>query len=262
MNDTPRRTAVVGGTRGIGASISATFARSGDDLMCTGRSIPGVFGATLRDAAQRPGQVVEMVALDAADPDSGCRLAERARSLLGGLDVLCLNAGVFPSTPLAEMSHRDIREVFAVNVESQMLAVAACLPLLKESAHGRVVLTSSITGPVTGYPGWSHYGASKAAQLGFMRTAALELAPYGITVNAVAPGNVATDGLTGLGEEYQAQMAATIPLGRLGRPQEIADAVAFLASRQASYITGQVITIDGGQTLPESPQAVLAAVRT
>ncbi|OPG04942.1 3-oxoacyl-[acyl-carrier-protein] reductase [Streptomyces sp. GKU 895] len=262
MNSQPqtRKVAVVGGTRGIGAAVTSTFVRAGHDVLLTGRNVVQVALEKFRAEAAREGQRVEGLVLDSAAPDSAERLAEAASALLGGLDVLCLNAGIFPNKPLAEMTYADVREVFAVNVESQMLAVAACLPLLRQSAAGRVVLTSSITGPVTGFPGWSHYGASKAAQLGFMRTAALELAPFGITVNAVAPGNVATEGLDDMGEEYLAQMTATIPLGRLARPQEIADAVEFLAGERASFITGQVVTVDGGQTLPESPEAVLPVV--
>ncbi|MEV0640912.1 SDR family NAD(P)-dependent oxidoreductase [Streptomyces sp. NPDC050619] len=262
MSPQTRKVAVVGGTRGIGAAITSTFVRAGHDVLLTGRTVADGAVEKFRAEATRAGQTVDAVALDSAVPDSSEQLAAAASSLLGGLDVLCLNAGVFPSRPLAEMTYTDLREVFAVNVESQILAVAACLPLLRASASGRVVFTSSITGPVTGFPGWSHYGASKAAQLGFMRTAALELAPYGITVNAVAPGNVATEGLDGMGDAYLAQMTATIPLGRLARPQEIADAVEFLASERASFITGQVITVDGGQTLPESPEAVLPVAAT
>jgi 3-oxoacyl-[acyl-carrier protein] reductase len=115
------------------------------------------------------------------------------------------------------------------------------------------VLTSSITGPLTGAAGWSHYGASKAAQLGFMRTAAIELAPLGITVNAVLPGNIATEGLEELGEEYVRDIERAIPLGRLGTVEEIAHTALFLAGDEAAYITGQTIVVDGGQTLPEWP---------
>ena len=127
---------------------------------------------------------------------------------------------------------------------------------MKRSAAGRIVLTSSITGPITGYPGWSHYGATKAGMLGFMRTAALELAKYKITINAILPGNVLTEGVVGLGQEYIATMTAAIPLQRLGTVEEVGYAVAFLSSEDAGFITGQTLVVDGGQTLPESPQAL------
>jgi 3-oxoacyl-[acyl-carrier protein] reductase len=119
-----------------------------------------------------------------------------------------------------------------------------------------VILTSSITGPITGFPGWTHYGASKAGQLGFMRTAALELAKLRITVNAVLPGNILTEGLIGMGDEYVSSMAASIPLGRLGSVADIGNAALFLASDAAGFITGQSIIVDGGQTLPESLEAL------
>jgi 3-oxoacyl-[acyl-carrier protein] reductase len=148
--------------------------------------------------------------------------------------------------------------VFGTNLKGTILSVQACLPALAASGRGRVILTSSITGPITGFPGWTHYGASKAGQLGFMRTAAIELAPKGITVNAVLPGNVVTEGLDGLGAQYTAAMTAAIPMRRLGTVDEIGYTVLFLATDEAAYITGQTIVVDGGQVLPESPEAMAA----
>jgi 3-oxoacyl-[acyl-carrier protein] reductase len=176
----------------------------------------------------------------------------------GGLDVLCANAGVFPDVRLEDMTSQDIDSIFATNVRGTMLAVKASIAALAESGHGRVIVTSSITGPITGFPGWSHYGATKAAQLGFIRTAAIELARYRITINAVMPGNVESEGLVDLGPEYLAKMEASIPLGRLGTVAEIGSAALFLATDEAGYITGQTIVIDGGQILPESLMALEA----
>jgi 3-oxoacyl-[acyl-carrier protein] reductase len=142
------------------------------------------------------------------------------------------------------------------NLKGTLFSVQTCLPELKKSAAGRVVITSSITGPITGFPGWSHYGASKAGQLGFIRTAAIELAKYGITVNAVMPGNILTEGLEDMGDDYLTQMASSIPLKRLGSVEDIANAMLYFASEEAGYVTGQTIVVDGGQVLPESLEAV------
>ena len=147
----------------------------------------------------------------------------------------------------------------ATNLKGAFLTVKACLPYLKKSDQGRIVLTSSITGPITGFPGWSHYGATKAGQLGFMRTASIELAKYGVTINAILPGNILTEGLAALGPEYQRSMAASIPLGRLGTVEDVGYAALFLASKEAGYITGQTIVVDGGQILPESLDALAQA---
>src|SRR5699024_8583787 len=133
----------------------------------------------------------------------------------GGIDVLAANAGLFPSAKLATMTQAELHEVMATNFYGTVYSVQACTPALTQSGRGRIVLTSSITGPVTGFPGWTHYGASKAAQLGFMRTAAMELAPAGITVNAVQPGNIFTEGLEGMGEDYLRQMTEAIPQRKL-----------------------------------------------
>jgi 3-oxoacyl-[acyl-carrier protein] reductase len=144
----------------------------------------------------------------------------------------------------------------AVNVKGTFFMVQAALPALTASGHGRVVVTSSITGPITGFPGWSHYGASKAAQLGFIRTAAMELAPKQITINAVLPGNIVTEGLAEMGQEYVDAMASTIPAGRLGTVADIGNAALFFATDEAAYITGQTLVVDGGQVLPESLAAM------
>ncbi len=137
-----------------------------------------------------------------------------------------------------------------------MLSVKAALNPLEASGHGRVIVTSSITGPITGFPGWSHYGATKAAQLGFLRTAAIELAARNITINAVMPGNIATEGLDELGDDYRKTMEAAIPQGRLGKVEDIGNAALFFATDEAGYITGQQLVVDGGQILPEGQLAL------
>jgi 3-oxoacyl-[acyl-carrier protein] reductase len=245
-----RAVVVTGGSRGIGRGIAAVFAAAGARVLITGRDED-----TARQAAAAAGAAGYVVG-DTARKDDCERVAAAARERLGGLDVLCANAGIFPSARLADLAEDDIDAVLGVNLKGTILSVQACLPLLRASGHGRVILTSSITGPITGYPGWSHYGASKAGQLGFMRTAAIELARDGITVNAVLPGNIATEGLATMGEDYLRAMTAAIPLGRLGTVEEIGHAALFLASDEAAYITGQALTVDGGQVLPESPDAV------
>jgi 3-oxoacyl-[acyl-carrier protein] reductase len=209
--------------------------------------------AAVRDLSGQGGEIA-FVAGDVGRAADCERLAAETASRFGGIDVVCANAGV----KLADMTEEDIDSIVATNVKGCMLTVKACVPYLDRSGHGRIILTSSITGPNTGFPGWSHYGATKAAQLGFLRTACIELAPKGITINAVMPGNVASEGLEDMGEDYLADMTASIPLGRLGKVEEIGAAALFLATDEAAYITGQTIVVDGGQTLPES----LAALRS
>ncbi|NWL09121.1 3-oxoacyl-ACP reductase FabG [Pseudomonas hunanensis] len=245
---------VTGGTSGIGLGIAVGFARQGAKVAISGRHRDKVeaVASRLRDQGLA---VIGLVA-DVGDRAQVLRMIEEVAQAQGGLDVLCANAGVFPSAALAEMSDTDWDKVLGTNAKGTFLCVQAALPYLRRAEYGRVILTSSITGPVTGFPGWAHYGASKAAQLGFMRTAAIELARDGITINAVLPGNIVTEGLQGMGEDYQASMAASIPLKRLGQVEDIANAALFFASREAGYITGQSLIIDGGQILPESLQAL------
>jgi 3-oxoacyl-[acyl-carrier protein] reductase len=241
---------VTGATRGIGKGIARVFADNGARVLIVGRDKDAA-DAAVADLTAGGAEVSYLLA--DISVREGCQLvAATAVERLGGVDVLCANAGIFPDKRLADMTDEDLDTVLGTNLRGCILSVQACLPALQQSAHGRVILTSSITGPITGFPGWSHYGASKAGQLGFMRTAAIELAAHAITVNAVLPGNVITEGLVDLGEDYINEMTASVPLRRLGTVDEIGYAALFLASDEAAYITGQTIVVDGGQILPES----------
>lgn len=248
---------VTGGSKGIGKGIARVLAGHGAKALVVARD-----GKDAEAAARELSEGGATVSAFAADVTKLSDMEAMARAAVdrhGGLDVLCANAGIFPQATIEAMSPESWDDVMTTNLKGTFLAVKACVPHLKQSRQGRIILTSSITGPVTGYPGWAHYGATKAGQLGFMRTACIELAKYGITVNAVLPGNILTEGLEGLGEAYLETMAASIPLKRLGSVDDVGHAAAFLASREAAYITGQTIIVDGGQVQPESLEALASA---
>ena len=246
-----RSVVVTGGSKGIGKGIARCFARAGAKVMIVARHLDQAQVAAKeigRGASACAGDVTKLADMEA--------MAKTAAERHGGIDVLCANAGVFPQARIEDMSPEQWDEVVDCNLKGSFLSVKACVPFLKKSDQPRIVLTSSITGPVTGFPGWTHYGASKSGQLGFMRTACIELARYGITVNAVMPGNIVTEGLEGLGADYLETMAASIPLKRLGSVDDIGHAAVYFASREAGYVTGQTIIVDGGQILPESLEAL------
>jgi len=249
-----RSVIVTGGSRGIGRGVARVFAAKGAQVLVVGRDLAQAEAAAA--AIRAEGGRASGFAADVGNPGDVERMAAAALERHGGIDILCANAGVFPAARMMDMTLEQWNEVLSTNLAGAFLSVRACVPALACSGRGRIVLTSSITGPITGYPGWTHYAASKAGQLGFMRTAALELTPYGITINAVLPGNVRTEGLDALGEEYLASMTASIPQRRLGSVEDIAYAALFFASDEAGYITGQTLVIDGGQVLPESLTAL------
>jgi 3-oxoacyl-[acyl-carrier protein] reductase len=249
-----RAVAVTGGSKGIGKGIARVFAAAGARVAILARH-----GDQAEAAAREIGHGAIGMSADVTDEASLAAAMAKIAAAFGSLDVLCANAGIFPPAKLEEMTGADWDHVVDTNLKGTFLSLKAALPHLKKSDQGRVIITSSITGPVTGYPGWTHYGATKAGQLGFMRTAAIELAKYAITVNAVLPGNIKTEGLSDLGADYEKAMAASIPLKRLGSVEDIGHAALFFASREAAYITGQSMVVDGGQILPESLEALNAA---
>ena len=249
-----RSVVVTGGSKGIGKGIARCFVGAGCKVLIASRDEEAA-RAAVESMSDLPGEV-SYACLDVSDKAQCEEMARVAVERNGGIDVLCANAGIFPASKLPTMSTEDLEQVMSVNFYGTVYSVQACLEELKNSRAGRVILTSSITGPFTGFPGWSHYGASKAAQLGFMRTAAMELAPAGVTVNAVLPGNIATEGLDDLGEDYLRQMAEAIPHGRLGSVADIGNAALFFATEEAGYVTGQALVVDGGQILPESMEAM------
>ena len=242
---------VTGGARGIGAGIASVLAEEGAHVVIA--DLDGEEGESTAAALRARGLAALAVATDVSDQDSVDALAALVVAEQGRIDILAANAGIYPAADLVAIDEAVWDRVMDVNVKGALRAVQACLPTMLSRRYGRIVLTSSITGPLTGHPGFAGYGASKAAMLGFMRSAAVELATQGVTINAVLPGNVQTLGFADTGEEHQRQMLASIPMGRYGDPEDVGWAVRFLASPEARYITGQTLIVDGGQVLPEAP---------
>jgi 3-oxoacyl-[acyl-carrier protein] reductase len=249
-----RSVIVTGASKGIGRGIAKRFAEAGCRVVVVARSAEAA-KLVAEDIAVSGGAAIPVTA-DVSTEEGVAAMAAAALGHFGSIDILCANAGIFPASKIGEMSVAEFDEVIGVNLRGTFLAVKACLPELTKTGRGRIIVTSSITGPVTGMPGWSHYGASKAGQLGFIRSAALELASAGITINAVLPGNIAIEGLVALGPDYMNAMTASIPMKRLGGVEDIANAALFFATEEAGFITGQTLIVDGGQVLPESLAAV------
>jgi 3-oxoacyl-[acyl-carrier protein] reductase len=247
---------VTGAQRGIGLGIVRELARGGATVVIAG--IVDGEGERVAGELRRQDLDVIYAHADTANEAEVGSVVEAIASRYGRIDILVPNAAIYPNTPIASIGVSEWDSVMAVNLRGPFLFARACLPHFQMRTQGRVVFVSSITGPRVSSPGYAHYATTKAGILGFMRTAALEWAPWNITLNAVEPGNILTEGV----REHQAQsfidaQRAAVPLRRLGTIEDVAHAVRFLASDEAAYITGQTIVVDGGQTLPEMATAVL-----
>ncbi len=243
---------ITGASKGIGLGIAKVFASEGAKVVLVSRT-ESELKKGMADIIKQGGDAAYVVA-DVSVPQDMEFIAQDVLKKYGRIDILVHNAGIYPVSPISEMTVESWDRVIKTNLSSTFYAVRACLPAMKKQKYGRILLTSSISGPTVGWPGGTHYTASKAGMNGFMKTAAIELATYNITVNAVEPGNIVSEGLNEMSEEHIKNISSGIPMGRLGTPEDVAYAHLFLASDEASYITGQSIIVDGGQVLPESDQ--------
>ncbi|MCI0430861.1 MAG: SDR family oxidoreductase [Rhodospirillales bacterium] len=240
-----RAALVIGAARGIGAGIAERFAEEGARLVIADTEAEAGLATARRLAAV-------FVETDIARKADAERAVALAVARFGRLDILVQNAGIYPWTLIEDIEPEEWDMVLGVNLRGTYLAARAALPPMRAQGYGRMVFTSSITGPRVTSPGHGHYSASKAGINGFIRAAALEFSAYGITVNGIEPGNILTEGMKAhRSPDFIRTMEEAVPLGRLGTPRDVANAALFLASDEASYITGTTIVVDGGQTLPE-----------
>lgn len=240
------KTAVVtgGGTRGIGRATAARLAAEGAHVFITGRR-----EAELKDAVESIGSAVTAMPGDITDPADLDRLYETVRERGRGLDVLFANAAAASFATLEQITGEDFDRIFEVNVKGTLLTVQKALPLLN---NGASVILNASTAADHGTPAFGAYAASKAAVRSFARTWANELKSRGIRVNAISPGPIDTSGINELvGEEnsaaFKANIGSQVAIGRIGRPEEVAAAVAFLASADSSYMMGANLYVDGGE---------------
>ena len=238
---------VTGGSRGIGRAIALRLARDGCAV--------AVNYASRADAAEEvveaitaAGGTAIAVGADVSDADAVSGMFAEVTERLGPVTVLVNNAGITDDDLLLRMKEEQFRRVLEVNLTSAFHCTKAAMRGMLKAKAGRIINVASVSG-ISGNPGQANYAASKAGLIGFTKSIAKEVGARGITANVIAPGYIETDMTDALGDEVKAAAVGTISLARLGRPEEIADVAAFLASDAASYMTGQVLVVDGGLSL-------------
>jgi NAD(P)-dependent dehydrogenase (short-subunit alcohol dehydrogenase family) len=235
---------VTGATSGIGRATAAALAKRGAHVVLSGRD--AVRGAQAVADIRADGGTADFVAADLRDEASARQLAKQASELGGGhVDILVNDAGVFPFGPTHEMSEADFDEVFAVNVKVPFFLVAELAPAMAARGHGAIVNVTTMVAQF-GAAQMGLYGSSKAALVLLTKSWAAEYGPAGVRVNAVSPGPTRTEGTAPMGDGLD-QLAATTPTGRPGLPEEIASAIVYLASDEASYVQGALLPVDGGR---------------
>ena len=233
---------VTGASRGIGRAIAVMLAAQGATVVAAAR---GDNATATVEAIRAAGGRAEALSLDVTDAEAAVAAVQGVVSTHGRLDILVSNAGITRDQLMLRMKRADWDEVLATNLTAAFVLCQAALKPMVKQRGGRIVAISSVVGQM-GNAGQANYAASKAGLIGFCKSLAREVGSRGVTVNVVAPGFVETDMTKAVNDETQKQWAAQIPLGRLGAPDDIAAAVCFLASDEASYITGQVLAVNGG----------------
>lgn len=235
---------VTGGSRGIGRAIALALGKAGATVIVNYNRSADAAQAVVDELQEAGGKGVVFQA-NVADEDAAAALVKFARDEFGQLDVLVNNAGVTRDNLIARMKTDDFDTVINTNLRSAWIMSKAASRLMMRARYGRIINITSVSG-IAGQAGQTNYSASKAGLIGLTKSLAKEVAPRGVTVNAVAPGFIATDMTSELDETFIEQVKTAIPLGHVGKPEDIAYAVAFLASEQAGYITGTVLSVDGG----------------
>ena len=244
MSLTGKCALVTGASRGIGRAIAVALAKNGADVAINYAGNEEAAKQT-EDICAAYGVNTLVVRADVANAEECKAMIELVKERFGKIDILVNNAGITRDKLMIGMSEADFMEVIDTNLKGSFLCMQMVSKLMIKQRYGRIINLSSVVG-IHGNVGQVNYAASKAGVIGMTKSAAKELASRNITVNAVAPGMIETDMTAVIPEKAKEAMMATIPAGRAGKPEEIADTVAFLASDKAAYITGQVISVDGG----------------